>query len=206
MAPTSLDLVVGGAGPAGLAAAAHAQEEGLAYVLLERTDHLADTIFCYQKRKLVMAEPALVPQAGELPFTIGAREEVLDAWQRRRYGGCRRRHRRYRQRAGRGENGISCEACHGAAGGWRDRHFEEGWTYGKSLRAGMTDLRNPVKRGEVCLTCHLGDAERRVDHRLIAAVIRASSSSSTTPPAPCRVTGRSEKPATASGPGPRVRR
>lgn len=67
------------------------------------------------------------------------------------------------------EDGISCEGCHGAAGGWRDRHFEEGWTYRQSLRAGMIDLRDSVTRGEVCLTCHLGDAERKVDHRLIAA-------------------------------------
>jgi CRP-like cAMP-binding protein/thioredoxin reductase len=82
MSPAPLDLVIVGSGPAGLAAAAHAQFEGMAYALLERTDHLADTVHCYQKKKLVMAEPALVPRRSELPFEAGAREAVLAAWQR----------------------------------------------------------------------------------------------------------------------------
>ncbi len=67
------------------------------------------------------------------------------------------------------DDGISCEACHGPAGGWRNQHFEEGWTYQKSLNAGMTDLRDARKRAGVCLECHLGAADRKVDHRLIAA-------------------------------------
>jgi len=67
------------------------------------------------------------------------------------------------------EDGISCEGCHGPAGGWRDRHFEEGWTHAQSVRAGMKDLRDPARRGEVCLACHLGAEGRAVDHRLIAA-------------------------------------
>jgi CRP-like cAMP-binding protein/thioredoxin reductase len=76
------DLVIVGAGPAGLATAAHAKTEGLAYVLLERAAHLADTVDAYQKRKLVMAEPALVPLRSELPFAAGSREEVLERWRR----------------------------------------------------------------------------------------------------------------------------
>jgi len=67
------------------------------------------------------------------------------------------------------DDGISCEACHGPAGGWRDQHFEEDWTYQKSLDAGMRDLRDAKKRAGVCLECHLGAADRKVDHRLIAA-------------------------------------
>ena len=57
-----------GSGPAGLAAAAQAAARGMSYVVLERTDHLADTIHCYQKRKHVMAEPGMIPQRGEIPF------------------------------------------------------------------------------------------------------------------------------------------
>jgi CRP-like cAMP-binding protein/NADH dehydrogenase FAD-containing subunit len=79
---TTLDLVIVGSGPAGLAAASHAQDNGLAYVLLERTDHLADTIYCYQARKYVMAEPMMIPSRGELPFAAGSRESILDAWQK----------------------------------------------------------------------------------------------------------------------------
>ena len=77
---TSFDLIIVGSGPAGLAAASHAQSNGLSYALLERTDHLADTIDAYQARKYVMAEPMLIPARGEVPFQAGSRESILAAW------------------------------------------------------------------------------------------------------------------------------
>ena len=70
-----------GSGPAGLAAASHAQANAMSYVLLERTDHLADTIYSYQARKFVMSEPTLIPGRGEVPFQAGSRESILDAWE-----------------------------------------------------------------------------------------------------------------------------
>jgi CRP-like cAMP-binding protein/thioredoxin reductase/Fe-S-cluster-containing hydrogenase component 2 len=76
----TFDVVVVGSGPAGLAAASHAQKNGMKYVLLERTDHLSDTIYNYQARKFVMAEPVLIPARGDLPFEAGSREQILDAW------------------------------------------------------------------------------------------------------------------------------
>ena len=82
MPGSSFPLVIVGSGPAGLAAAANAQANGLEYVLLERADHLADTVFCYQKRKHVMEEPVQVPQRGALPFAAGSRESILAAWSR----------------------------------------------------------------------------------------------------------------------------
>jgi CRP-like cAMP-binding protein/thioredoxin reductase/Fe-S-cluster-containing hydrogenase component 2 len=77
---TSFDLIIVGSGPAGLAAASHAQTNGFSYALLERTDHLADTIDAYQARKYVMAEPMLIPARGEVPFQAGSRESILAAW------------------------------------------------------------------------------------------------------------------------------
>lgn len=77
-----LDLVIVGSGPAGLATAAHAHSNGMKYVLLERTDHLSDTIFAYQARKYVMAEPMMIPARGDVPFKAGSRESILDAWNR----------------------------------------------------------------------------------------------------------------------------
>ena len=76
----TLDLIIVGSGPAGLAAASHAQSNGLSYALLERTDHLADPIDAYQARKYVMAEPMLIPGRGEVPFLAGSRESILAAW------------------------------------------------------------------------------------------------------------------------------
>jgi len=76
------DLAIIGAGPAGLATASHAQANGMKYILLERTDHLADTVYNYQARKFVMAEPVMIPARGDLPFDAGSRESILDAWQR----------------------------------------------------------------------------------------------------------------------------
>jgi cGMP-dependent protein kinase 2 len=76
------DLVIVGSGPAGLSTASHAQENGLSYILLERTDHLSDTIYAYQARKFVMAEPVMIPGRGELPFQAGSRESILAAWDR----------------------------------------------------------------------------------------------------------------------------
>ncbi len=75
------DVVVVGAGPAGLSAAARARQRGLSYVLLERSEHLADTVHCYQARKHVMAEPGLIPLRSDLPFAAGSREAVLAGWQ-----------------------------------------------------------------------------------------------------------------------------
>jgi hypothetical protein len=67
------------------------------------------------------------------------------------------------------EDGVTCESCHGAAGGWLGGHDEEGWSHADSLAAGMADLRHPAARAATCLGCHHGAPGRRVDHRLYAA-------------------------------------
>ena len=67
------------------------------------------------------------------------------------------------------EEGVSCESCHGPAGGWIARHTEDGETHNKSVEAGMADLRNLVTRSESCLACHQGNAQKSVGHELIAA-------------------------------------
>src|ERR1044072_6880722 len=76
------DLVIIGGGPAGLTTASHAHATGMKYALLDPPDHLADTIYNYQARKFVMAEPVMIPARGELPFDAGSRESILEAWQR----------------------------------------------------------------------------------------------------------------------------
>jgi thioredoxin reductase/CRP-like cAMP-binding protein len=74
------ELCIVGSGPAGLAAASHAHDNGIDYVVLERTPQIADTIHCYQARKYVMAEPMAIPARGDVPFEAGSREQILSAW------------------------------------------------------------------------------------------------------------------------------
>ena len=66
-------------------------------------------------------------------------------------------------------DGVSCESCHGPASNWLGPHTTKGWTHERSVAAGMRDLRDPVRRAENCLTCHLGTADKSVDHEMIAA-------------------------------------
>ncbi len=75
------ELIIVGAGPAGLSAAAHAQKLGLNYLLLEGSAAPANTIQRYQKGKHVMAEPAVVPLRSDLAFSAGTREAILNSWQ-----------------------------------------------------------------------------------------------------------------------------
>ena len=73
-------IAIVGSGPGGLSAAGRAAENGLSHVLLERTDHLSDTIFKYQKGKHVMATPDVLPLRSSNSFQAGTREAVLGAW------------------------------------------------------------------------------------------------------------------------------
>jgi len=73
-------IAIVGSGPAGLSAAARAAKNGKKHVLLERTGHINDTIFKYQKHKHVMATPEFLPLRSELGFKESAREEVIDTW------------------------------------------------------------------------------------------------------------------------------
>ncbi|MEY4721494.1 MAG: hypothetical protein RIQ46_1219, partial [Pseudomonadota bacterium] len=73
-------IAIVGSGPAGLSAAARAAQLGLSHVLLEKTDHLSDTIYKYQKGKHVMATPSSLVLRSDLGFDAGKREAILGLW------------------------------------------------------------------------------------------------------------------------------
>ncbi len=73
------DLVVIGAGPAGLSAACRAKQNGMNVLVLEKGE-LANTIFDYQKGKHVMAEPPMIPLRSDVPFEADTREGLLEKW------------------------------------------------------------------------------------------------------------------------------
>ncbi|MGB8888294.1 MAG: multiheme c-type cytochrome [Candidatus Korobacteraceae bacterium] len=68
-------------------------------------------------------------------------------------------------------DGVSCESCHGPASEWLGRHTDPtNWPYEKLIeRCGMYPTRDLIKRSEKCLSCHLGTADKFVDHEMIAA-------------------------------------
>lgn len=78
--PAEYDIVIIGAGPAGLSAASRAAARGNRYVLLEAAPHPSDTIHKYQKGKHVMAEPGFLPLRSGMSFGAGKRETVLGTW------------------------------------------------------------------------------------------------------------------------------
>lgn len=68
-----------------------------------------------------------------------------------------------------GEEGVSCENCHGPAVGWLGPHTTRGWTREESIKLGQYETRDLLARSERCMSCHVGTAEKRVDHEMIAA-------------------------------------
>lgn len=75
-----LDLIIVGAGPAGLSASLAAKESGLSFVLLEQ-GAFADTIRRFPNKKVVMAEPVHVPTYGSLWISDAPKETLLGVWQ-----------------------------------------------------------------------------------------------------------------------------
>jgi thioredoxin reductase (NADPH) len=76
-----LDVIVVGAGPAGLAAAAAAREHGLSHVVLEQESDLGGTIFHYPRRKLVLVQSVEIPILGALREGEYAKEDLLQLLQ-----------------------------------------------------------------------------------------------------------------------------
>ncbi len=76
-----LDLVIVGAGPAGLSAALQAKQEGLRFVVVDQGD-LAQSIQSFPRGKLVFDQPLSVPLIGDLWLAESTKEELLRHWTR----------------------------------------------------------------------------------------------------------------------------
>lgn len=74
------DVIVVGAGPSGLSAACHAKRNGLNVLVIEKGEVGNTVFYYYQKRKHVMAEPAMIPLRSDVGFQAGSREDVLEKW------------------------------------------------------------------------------------------------------------------------------
>jgi thioredoxin reductase len=76
-----LDLVIVGAGPAGISAALEAKRLGLRYLVLEQ-DSAAASIRSFPRGKLVFDQPLGMPMVGDLWLRESSKEELLGKWLR----------------------------------------------------------------------------------------------------------------------------
>lgn len=75
------DVVIVGAGPAGLTASLAAQEAGLRYIALEQ-ETIGGTILHYPRRKIVLTSPFELPLWGKVKFSEISKEELLALWEK----------------------------------------------------------------------------------------------------------------------------
>jgi Cytochrome c554 and c-prime len=66
-------------------------------------------------------------------------------------------------------DGVSCEACHGPAERWISTHTAPTATHAKNIEQGLFPLSNNVDRAKLCLSCHMGNKDRFVNHRMMGA-------------------------------------
>lgn len=78
----TLDLVVVGAGPAGLSASLHAKGAGLRFVTLDKEPDLGGTVRHYPRKKLVMTAPVKVPGFGKIGSREIRKEDLIETWTR----------------------------------------------------------------------------------------------------------------------------
>ncbi len=77
----TLDVIVVGAGPAGLSAALEAQRHGLSLRVLEQAS-VAESVRSFPRGKLVFDQPLSIPLVGELWLRESTKEELLGHWLR----------------------------------------------------------------------------------------------------------------------------
>lgn len=75
-----LDLIIVGAGPAGIGASLAAKEAGLRFVTLEQEESLGGAIFHYPRRKVAMTAPMTLPIVGKFNRYEITKEELLEFW------------------------------------------------------------------------------------------------------------------------------
>ena len=81
-AATPLDVVIIGAGPAGIASGLGAIQRKLRYRLIEQESDLGGAILHYPRNKIAMTSPVDLPIVGRLPIGEISKEELLRTWQK----------------------------------------------------------------------------------------------------------------------------
>lgn len=66
-------------------------------------------------------------------------------------------------------DGVSCEACHGPAQRWVKSHTAPNATHQENVANGLYPLSDPVAQARLCLSCHFGNSDKFVTHRIMGA-------------------------------------
>jgi thioredoxin reductase (NADPH) len=76
----SYDLIIIGAGPAGISACLTAKKNGIRFLLLEQ-DTLGGTVYTFPRKKIVMTSPMDLPLFGKIKLFETSKSELLNLWQ-----------------------------------------------------------------------------------------------------------------------------
>lgn len=66
-------------------------------------------------------------------------------------------------------DGVTCESCHGPGERWLKSHVEPGAKSQANIARGMYPTEDNLARAKLCLSCHLGNPQKLVTHRIMAA-------------------------------------
>lgn len=77
-----LDVLIVGAGSAGIAASLAAKEKGLKFVTIEQEDGLGGAVYHYPRNKIAMTAPMHLPLVGLIKAFEISKEELLGMWNR----------------------------------------------------------------------------------------------------------------------------
>lgn len=75
------DVVIVGAGPAGISASLAAKEKRLKFVTVEQEESFGGTVYHYPRNKVVMTAPVQLPIIGKMKFGEVSKETLLAFWQ-----------------------------------------------------------------------------------------------------------------------------
>src|SRR5512133_3885400 len=74
------DLIIIGAGPAGISGGLTSKKHGLRFLILEQ-DTLGGTVFTFPRKKIIMTSPMDLPLYGKIKLFETSKSELLDLWQ-----------------------------------------------------------------------------------------------------------------------------
>lgn len=66
-------------------------------------------------------------------------------------------------------DGVGCEACHGGSETYISTHVDDAATHASNIEDGLYPTDDPRARAKLCLSCHLGTADKMATHDIMGA-------------------------------------